>query len=240
MAHVPEEIICAGGEEVDPQDDDVVARIYVDEPIAPIDPEDGGEDDLIGGDDGGSIGDPKEMYCNWLDDSDEATSLRHYFCHYPKNKKCPACMRAKIKTRASKRRMADLGRPPLRHGESVAMDHIVAHTDNAQSLTGDMNALCIYDRGSRWTEGIPLRSLGAIDAYNAVYWYEGRNVAGIEHVYCDDSEALKKALSDHGILHDVSVPGKPVTNGVAERQVQEVINGTRVSVSYTHLRAHET
>ena len=98
-----------------------------------------------------------------------------------------------------------------------------------------MNALCIYDRGSRWVEGIPLRSLGSIDACNAVYWYEGRNIAGIEHVYRDDSEALKKALVDHGILFDVCVPGKLVTNGVAERQVQEVINGTRVLLSQAGL-----
>ena len=50
----------------------------------------------------------------------------------------------------------------------------------------------------------------------------------MKYVYTDDSNSLKCALRQLGIPHDVSAPGRPKTNGVAERQVKEVIHGTRV------------
>ena len=40
--------------------------------------------------------------------------------------------------------------------------------------------------------------------------------------------AIAAALRAAGIRQETSTPGLPRTNGVAERQVQEVINGTRV------------
>ena len=45
--------------------------------------------------------------------------------------------------------------------------------------------------------------------------------------YVDDSPELAKALEELGTANDSSTPGVPRTNGVAERQVQEVVAGTR-------------
>ena len=56
-------------------------------------------------------------------------------------------------------------------------------------------------------------------------------------MYCDDSAAIKKAMKMHHIQHDTSTPGQPKTNGIAERQVQEVINGTRALLSMAGLPA---
>ena len=49
----------------------------------------------------------------------------------------------------------------------------------------------------------------------------------IKYAYTDDSSALKAAVRQLGTPFDFSTPGRPKTTGVAERQVKEVIFGTR-------------
>ena len=105
---------------------------------------------------------------------------------------------------------------------------MLAYTDKNDSITGDLNGLVIFDRGSRWLESYPIKSLSELDVYNRMQFFEGPSRHSvIQHVYSDDATALKKAMENLGILHDTAVPGQPATNGVAERQVQAVIGGTR-------------
>ena len=116
------------------------------------------------------------------------------------------------------------------------MDHILAYTDDAKSLTGHLNALMFYDRGTQWIESFPTKTLGATEVYNLINAFEAPKEA-IEYAYCDDSAAIKKALKMHRIQYDTSTPGQPKTNGIAERYVQEVINGTRALLSNAGLPA---
>merc|ERR1712015_289229 len=47
-----------------------------------------------------------------------------------------------------------------------------------------------------------------------------------QHVYTDNSKEFIKALDDLGMSHDTSTPYRPQTNGVAERAVRRVKEGT--------------
>ncbi len=47
-----------------------------------------------------------------------------------------------------------------------------------------------------------------------------------EHVYTDGSGEFKKAMADLGFSHDIAVPHRPQTNGVAERAVRRIKEGT--------------
>jgi hypothetical protein len=47
-----------------------------------------------------------------------------------------------------------------------------------------------------------------------------------KHVYTDGSKEFAKALSDLELSHDTSTPHRPQTNGVAERAVRRVKEGT--------------
>ena len=49
----------------------------------------------------------------------------------------------------------------------------------------------------------------------------------IKYVYTDNSKELIKAVSDLGLVHGTSTPGRPQTNGVAERAVRTIVEGTR-------------
>ena len=52
-----------------------------------------------------------------------------------------------------------------------------------------------------------------------------------EHVYTDGSKEFKAALDDLGMSHDTSTPYRPQTNGVAERAVRRVKEGTSCTLS---------
>ena len=57
-----------------------------------------------------------------------------------------------------------------------------------------------------------------------------QHFAGEEKVsllYTDGSGELERASLDLGIPHDVSTPHRPQNNGVAERMVRRIIEGTR-------------
>ena len=75
-----------------------------------------------------------------------------------------------------------------------------------------------------------------MEAYNLIDSFKSPTEP-VGYAYCDDSPALKKALDMQRIRYDTSTPGQPKTNGIAERQVQEVINGTRVLLSKAGLPA---
>ena len=156
---------------------------------------------------------------------DEAVSLEHLMDHYPKNRFCKACQCGKIQSQQS-RRSKGLGPPPKEFGDQVTAYHIISRSARSESVTGALDSLLIYDRATRWVDCYPVRSQGVDDVYNRFLQFAGP-WQKIKYVYTDDSPALKAALAEVRVCHDTSIPGQPKTNGVAERQVKEVVHGIR-------------
>ena len=183
------------------------------------------EDDLTGEPHSG-FGDGRESYSEEFKNArDEAMSLDHLMDHYPKNKFCKACQCGKIQSQQS-RRSKGLGPPPKEFGDQVTADHIISRSARSESITGALDSLLIYDRATRWIDCYPVRSQGANDVYNRFLQFIGP-WQKVKYVYTDDSAALKAALAELKICNDSSVLGQPKTNGIAERQVKEVVHGIR-------------
>ena len=87
-----------------------------------------------------------------------------------------------------------LGEPPVSFGEETTADHIVSRSERSESVTQELDALVIFDRGTRWIDAFPVRSRTADDVYNCFLNFTGAQQA-IKYCYSDDSKELQSALT---------------------------------------------
>ena len=88
----------------------------------------------------------------------------------------------------------------------------------------------VLDRGTHWCDCFPEASKSGPDALDALNNFVGteKTKGGIcKYIYTDGSPELAWAIQQKGWCSDVSTPGMPQTNGVAERAVRAVVEGTR-------------
>ena len=157
----------------------------------------------------------------------EAISLQHLLTHKPKNPWCTTCSRAKA-TRRPCRRKSAFGAPPEHFGDQVTADHVIAHSERSQGVTGDRAAVVVQDRGTRFLAGYPVDSKASKDAQACLMHFFG--TASVKQVYTDNSPELIATVAAMRILNPTAVQGRPQTNGVAERAVREVMEGTRCAL----------
>jgi hypothetical protein len=124
------------------------------------------------------------------------------------------------------KRTKGLGERPALFGEQLTADHIVAQSLEDQSMDGDRDAVVITDRATGFLDCYPVRSKSAEDAYKAFQEFLGPRVFPLL-VYTDNSQELIRALTDLGVVHEKALPYRPQSNGVAERAVRRVLEGSR-------------
>ena len=89
---------------------------------------------------------------------DEAKSLEHQLTHFPKNRYCPICRRAKMTQRVHRKRgmLADPEEtPPLHFGHKLRVDHIVVGSDLTKGSEGEQACLIRYDEYSGCYQAFP-------------------------------------------------------------------------------------
>ena len=164
----------------------------------------------------------------------EALSISHLMTHNPKNPHCSSCQRAKMQAKpAPRRKNKHPEDAPTVFGEQVTADHLIAQDIGDESILGDKVALVVLDRATRWLACYPLLSKGATDAAVALADFMGKEK--MQSFYSDNSPELAKIARDEGWRHPTSTPGRPDTNGVAERAVRKVCEGTRTALVHAGL-----
>ena len=86
-------------------------------------------------------------------------------------------------------------------------------------------AMIILDRYSRWLQGYACKSKSAAECIQYFKRFVGPQFKP-EHVYSDNSKELISACKELGWAHDTSTPHRSETNGVIERSVRTVKEGT--------------
>jgi hypothetical protein len=164
----------------------------------------------------------------------EAVSISHLMTHNPKNIHCSSCQRAKMQLKAAPRRKDKKPEDaPTVFGEQVTADHLIAQDVGDESIMGDKVGLVVLDRATKWLDCFPLLSKSATDAAIALAEFMGKE--RMQSFYSDNSPELLKIARDEGWRHPTSTPGRPDTNGVAERAVRKVCEGTRTAMGHAGL-----
>ena len=83
----------------------------------------------------------------------------------------------------------------------------------------------MMDRFTKWLQGFAARTESSDECVKAFQRFLGPQVKP-EHVYTDNSGELIKALDELNWPHDTSTPHRFQTNGVVERAVRVVKEGT--------------
>ena len=110
-------------------------------------------------------------------------------------------------------------------GDLVTADHIVLGSESDFSRHGDTAALVCQDFGTKWIAGYPAPAKSAAESTTAFQHFVGDSK--VKRLYSDGSGELGAASQNMLIPHDVSTPQRPQDNGIAERAVRRVIEGTR-------------
>ena len=155
-------------------------------------------------------------------------SSTHFLTHFPKDPRCPICNQCK-NTRAQCRRKKDHGEPdklpePKAFADSITADHKILNEDD-ESRSNDRVAMVVMDRFTKWLQGFAAPSKEAKEVIRDLQKFVGPQVKP-QHVYTDNSQEFIAALKELNWPHDTSTPHRSQTNGVIERAVRVVKEGT--------------
>ena len=118
------------------------------------------------------------------------------------------------------------GPPPTRFGEKLSADHLVSHAERSQSLRGDKHAVICYDRYTTWKGCYPVPTKSGDDSFESLQHFVGPRTK-VGEIYTDNSPELANAIKHLGWTHGTNTPGVSQTNSMVERQVQDILFGSR-------------
>ena len=156
----------------------------------------------------------------------EAASLDHMLHHKVFNKYCDACLRGKTKQRPRGiKSLRRIKRIVNTFGDCVTADHVDMSTLGSTGVTGVTDALIMLDVATRFLGVATVADKDTEATEHALRYFLDAHPAKL--IYSDNAGNLKKAASNMGMNHEFSLPGVPKSNGLIERYVQVVLQGTR-------------
>ncbi len=90
------------------------------------------------------------------------------------------------------------------------------------------------DRATNWLEIFPSAKKSSEETQMAFRWFQGYHDV-IQNLYSDNAPELVHAAATMGISHDTSTPYNSPTNGIAERAIRKVLDGTRTLLEQSGL-----
>ena len=148
----------------------------------------------------------------------------HFLTHKPSDPACDACLRGKLKN--LRKYAGAFSRPTTKFGDIVTMDHCSFYDGGMQySLNGKVISLVARDIHTTFGSVYPADSKSTENTIEALQSFVGDSP--VKRFYSDNADELISAARHLKVAHEASQQGIPQTNGIIEREVQDMLTGTR-------------
>ena len=146
------------------------------------------------------------------------------YTHFPKDRNCEICQRTKI-TRAPCRRRIGSFVPRLENvGDLITADHKVL-SEGCESRNNHRFAVVVQDLATQWIQSYPCKTKTSQETQRSLQKFLEPNRKPKVN-YTDNSLEFGKACEDFSWNHCTSTPHRSETNGIGERAVRRVKEGT--------------
>ena len=146
------------------------------------------------------------------------------YSHLPKDRNCEICQRTKI-TRAPCRRRTGGAEPRAESvGVLITADHKIL-SDGSESRHSHRHAIVVQDLATQWIQSYPCKTKTSQETQRSLQKFLEPNRKS-KVIYTDNSLEFGKVCEDLSWNHCTSTPHRSETNGIAERAVCRVKEGT--------------
>ena len=144
--------------------------------------------------------------------------------HFPKDRNCEICKRTKITRVPYRRRKGEAVPRADNFGDLITADHKVL-SDNCESRNNHRYAVVVQDLATQWIQAYPCKNKTSQETQRSLQKFlEPERKPKV--IYTDNSLEFGKACEDLSWNHCTSTPHRSETNGIAERAVRRVKEGT--------------
>ena len=146
------------------------------------------------------------------------------FNHFPKDRTCEICQRTKITRAPCRRRNGGAAPRAGNFGDLTTADHKVP-SDKCESRNNHRYAVAVQDLATQWIQAYPCKTKTSQETQRSLQKFLEPERKP-EVIYTDNSSEFGKACEDLSWNHCTSTPHRSETNGIAERAVRRVKEGT--------------
>ena len=144
--------------------------------------------------------------------------------HFPKDRNCEICKRTKITRAPCRRRKGEAVPRADNFGDLITADHKVL-SDICESRNNHRYAVVVQDLATQWIQAYPCKHKTSQETQRSLQKFlEPERKPTV--IYTDNSLEFGKACEDLSWNHCTSTPHRSETNGIAERAVRRVKEGT--------------
>ena len=146
------------------------------------------------------------------------------YIHFPKDRNCEICKRTKITRAPCRRRNGEAVPRAEKFGHLITADHKVL-SDIYESRNNHRYAVVVQDLATQWIQAYPCKTKTSQETQRSLQKFlEPERKPKV--LYTDNSLEFGKACEDLSWNHCTSTPHTSETNGIAERAVRRVKEGT--------------
>ena len=146
------------------------------------------------------------------------------FIHFPEDRNCEVCLRTKMTRVPCRRRNSEAAPWAEKFGDLITADHNVLN-EQGESRNNHRYVVVVQDRATQWIQSNPCKTKTSQETEkSSLKFLEPSQKPKVS--YTDNSLEFGKSCEEFSWNHRISTPHRSETDGIAERAVRRVKEGT--------------